>query len=582
MQNDFTIAALHTAYGAGTGAGEVVEEIERRIAAVDDPGIFISRPTAEQMKAEISGLGPFDPVAKPLWGIPFAVKDNIDVAGMETTAACPDFAYRAKEDATVVRRLRNAGAFIIGKTNLDQFATGLVGLRTPYPAPRNALDDALIPGGSSAGSAVAVARALCSFSLGTDTAGSGRIPAGLNGLVGLKPSFGAISTQGVVPACRTLDCVSIFARSPADASAAFAEARGYDPADPYSRVVPAGDAGAPAQVQRIGVPRYEDRVFFGDEAAAAGYQAAVERLAEMGLEITQLPFDAFYRVARLLYEGAWVAERYAAIEAFITSRPEALHPVTRAIIEGASAFSAADAFKAGYQLAALRRETRNLMQGIDALCVPTAPTWYTVEEVLAEPLATNSNLGTYTNFVNLLGLCGMTVPVGRREDGRPESVTFLGRDGADAQVAQLAGSFLAGPVPTSNDTAKRIGILVVGAHMSGLSLNGQLTALDGQFEQATKTAADYCLYALPDSEPAKPGLLRVQPGRGTEIEAELWSLTEEAFGAFVAALPPPMCIGNVKLVDGRLVKGFLVESVAVDMAHDISQFGGWRGFVAAQ
>lgn len=582
MRNDFTIAALHAAYGAGQSVAGVIDEIERRIVAAGDPGIFISRPAAEQMKAEVAALGPFDPVARPLWGIPFAVKDNIDVGGMETTAACPDFAYRAEEDATVVRQLRNAGAIVIGKTNLDQFATGLVGLRTPYPAPRNALDDLLIPGGSSAGSAVAVARGLCSFALGTDTAGSGRIPAGLNGLVGLKPSFGAISTRGVVPACRTLDCVSIFARSPAEASAVFAEARSYDPADPYSRLCPGGDSGAPEQIRRVGVPRREDRVFLGDEAAAAGYQAAVHRLADMGQEIVEIPFEAFYRVAQLLYEGPWVAERYAAVESFITSRPDALHPVTRAIIEGATAFSAVDAFKASYQLAVLHRDTQNLMQGIDALCVPTAPRWYTVEEVRADPIATNSNLGTYTNFVNLLGFCGMTVPAGRREDGRPESVTFLGRNGADAEVALLAESFLAGSVPTPNELAKRVLILVVGAHMSGLPLNDQLTTLDGRFEQAVRTAADYCLYALPDSVPAKPGLLRVSPGEGAEIDAELWSLTENAFGILVASLPPPMCIGNVKLADGRLVKGFLVESVAVDMAQDISKFGGWRSYVTAQ
>ncbi|MGD9868587.1 MAG: allophanate hydrolase, partial [Hyphomicrobiales bacterium] len=408
-----TIEALHRDYAAGKPAGDAVREAFERIAEVDDPGIFIHLPPAESVIAEAEALGSFDPETRPLWGVPFAVKDNIDVAGMPTTAACPAYAYRPGQDAEVVRLLREAGALVIGKTNLDQFATGLVGTRTPYQIPRNALDPELVPGGSSSGSAVAVAQGIAAFALGTDTAGSGRVPAGLNGIVGLKPSLGALSTRGVVPACRTLDCVSIFATSVEDARAVLHVAAKFDQGDPYSRPwQPATRA-----VSRVGVPRPADRQFFGDSAAESAFAATIDGIASTGAGIVELPFEPFYQVARLLYEGPWVAERYAAIESFLASNESQLHPVTRSVILQARGISAADAFKGLYRLEELRREVAALIDGVDLLCVPTAPTWYTLEQNLADPIVTNSNLGTYTNFVNLLGLCGLAIPTGTQADG---------------------------------------------------------------------------------------------------------------------------------------------------------------------
>lgn len=430
-----SIEALHRAYGQGLLAQDVFNAIEDRIAALNDPGIFISRPKWADLMEEVAALGRFDPVAKPLWGVPFAVKDNIDVAGLVTTAACPDYGYVPDRDSVVVRELRQAGAIVIGKTNLDQFATGLVGVRTPFAVPKNALDETLIPGGSSSGSAVAVARRFCTFSLGTDTAGSGRIPAGLNGLVGLKPSLGALSTSGVVPACRSLDCVSIFAASIADAVKVYDVAILFDEDDPYARTITFDkDKG----IKKIGVPETSDRIFFGDRYADEAYSAFLQKMSEAGAEIIEIPFKAFYETARLLYEGPWVAERYAAIEEFFRDKPKSIHPVTKEIIGKAVNISAADTFKAIYRLKTLQRKIDHLIQGVDGLCVPTAPTWYRLDQVADEPIVCNSNLGTYTNFVNLLGLCGLTVPTGRQGDGRPASATFLGKDGDDYALARFA------------------------------------------------------------------------------------------------------------------------------------------------
>ncbi|MEM1361939.1 MAG: allophanate hydrolase [Pseudomonadota bacterium] len=428
----FTLPGLRAAYQAGVTPAEIIAEFQARLEAVNDPGIFIHLPQHEDLIASAEALGSFDP-DKPLWGMPFAVKDNIDVAGMPTTAACPAYAYQPAEDAFVVARLRASGAIPVGKTNLDQFATGLVGVRSPYPIPKNSLDPDIVPGGSSGGSGVVVGHRLLPFSLGTDTAGSGRVPAALNDIVGLKPSLGALSPRGMVPACRTLDTISVFAQSVADARAVFKAAQGYDAAAAYSRRL---DYAAQSDVPlRLGVPGHASLKFFGDDAQAASFAAAVEQAADRGAEMIEIDLTPFYDVAEMLYEGAWVAERFAAIEDVYRMEPDVLHPVTRAIIGKAEELSAADAFRGIYRLAELRRECEPILEAIDMMLVPTVPTFYTLADLEDDPVTPNSNLGTYTNFVNLLDLCALAVPVQPRDDGRPGNVTLIASAGHDLRLA---------------------------------------------------------------------------------------------------------------------------------------------------
>ena len=589
-----TVADILAAHRARTMTPE--ETIRRsfaRIRAYDDPAVFISLRDEREALAEARALADRDR-SLPLYGIPVAVKDNIDVKGLPTTTACPAFAYQPARDATSVARLREAGAIVIGKTNLDQFATGLVGVRSPYGVPRNTLDPALIPGGSSSGSAVAVAAGLVPLALGTDTAGSGRVPAMLNNIVGLKPSLGLVSTYGVVPACRTLDCVSVFALTTDDCWAALAVMAGHDDNDPYSRTRPLGAPGGVPPVLKVGVPRPSERVFFGDDRAARDYAAALDRLAGRGAAIVEIDIEPFYEAAKLLYEGPWVAERYAAAESLIASSPDAMHQITRAIILGGARPTALAAFKAFYRLEELRRAAEHIFRGVDILALPTAPTVYTVAQVLADPIQLNSRLGTYTNFVNLLDLCGLALPAALR-DTRPFGITLLAPGGADALLASIGRVFhadtglplgaLRAPQPALAPLAVRtdggIALAVVGAHLSGMPLNHELIAQGARLVETTATAADYRLYALDGSGPRKPGLLRIAPGKGNTIAVEIWTLPADGFGRFVAAVPPPLSIGSVKLADGRMVKGFLVEAEAVNGARDISAYGGWRAFVAA-
>jgi allophanate hydrolase len=587
----FDIPSLHAAYASGASAADMVDTVFARIADADDPGIFIHLPKKAHVLAAAEALGAFDP-SKPLWGVPFAVKDNIDVAGMPTTAACAEYTYVPEKDATVVALLKAAGAIVIGKTNLDQFATGLVGVRTPYPIPRNAIDPALVPGGSSSGSAVATARGIVSFALGTDTAGSGRIPAGLNNLVGLKPSVGALSTTGVVPACRTLDCVSIFALTVDDASTVFGVAARHDAADPYSSAFAKAVAGPRPPVLTVGVPVKADLKFFGDTQMQAGFEASLEMLKSLGCKLVEVPFGDFYATANLLYEGAWVAERYAAIEGFMKDNEAALHPVTRQIIGGARKLSAADAFRGLYALQAYKAKLASVIASADLFCVPTAPTHYTLAAVLADPVVTNSRLGTYTNFVNLLDMCGMAVPTGKRGDGLPMSITLLAPAGSDGVVAALARDAHAAngmalgatgwmPAPRVEAQADvvsgAIEIAVVGAHLSGMPLNGQLKDLGARFSRAVRTTSHYKLFALAGQSVPKPGMIRADAG--SAIEVEVWELSADAFGRFVAAIPPPLGIGTVSLEDNTLVKGFLAEPAGLAGAVEISSFGGWRRYV---
>jgi allophanate hydrolase len=573
---------------------DTVARCYQRIRAHDDPAIFVSLRDELDALTEAKALSAnHDAAMLPLFGVPVAVKDNIDVEGLPTTAACPDFAYTPSRDATAVARLRAAGAIIIGKTNLDQFATGLVGVRSPYGIPKNPVRGDLVPGGSSSGSAVAVSAGLVPLALGTDTAGSGRVPAMLNNIVGLKPSLGMISTSGVVPACRTLDCVSIFSLTVDDAVAALAAIAGPDEADPFSRDRPLGVITRLPTTLRLGIPRNGQLLFFGDKASEAAYADALKRWRALGATLIEFDLEPFYETARLLYEGPWVAERYLVIRDLLASSPESIHPVTREITIAGARPTAAETFAALYQLQSLRKVASRTFANLDAIVLPTAPTAYTTEQVLANPIELNSRLGSYTNFVNLLDLCGLALPAAMRPDGIPFGITLLAPAGRDALLASIGRVFHAdtklatgakgraqpqlAPLPTRVDDD--IAIAVVGAHLSGMALNGELRALGARFLEAAVTAADYKLFAL-DTKPPKPGMLRVEADQGVSIELEVWALAPAAFGQFVAAVPPPLSIGTVRLADGRTVKGFIVEAAALGAAHDISAFGGWRAYVA--
>ncbi len=437
-----TVAEILNAYRTGDAApADIVARSLARLRARNDPALFISLREEKDVIAEAQALARSGDKTLPLYGIPVAVKDNIDVAGLPTTAACPAFLYSPDKDATVVARLRAAGALVLGKTNLDQFATGLVGVRTPYGVGRNLFDETLIPGGSSTGSALAVGAGIVPLSLGTDTAGSGRVPAAYSNIVGLKPSLGLVSNAGVVPACRTLDCVSVFALTVDDAMTALKAIAGADDADPYSRPRAVGVVGAMPAGVKLGIPPAGQRVFFGDKMSAAAYDAALVKLSDLGATIVEVDMQPFYETARLLYDGPWVAERYLAVKNLIDSAPQSLHPVTRQIIAAGVRATAADAFAAFYRLEALRRVRDRTFRSIDALALPTVPTNYTIEQVLAEPIELNSRLGTYTNFVNLLDLCGLAVPASMRSDGTPFGITLLAPAGADAILASISREF---------------------------------------------------------------------------------------------------------------------------------------------
>ncbi len=590
-----TIAALIAAHRTGQlSPAQTVKRSFQRIREHNDSAIFISLRNESEALAEAEALAAKDAAQLPLFGIPLAVKDNIDVAGMPTTAACPAYAYTPSIDSTVVAKLRAAGAIVIGKTNLDQFATGLVGVRSPYGIPKNPMRADLIPGGSSSGSAVAVSAGLVPLALGTDTAGSGRVPAMLNNLVGLKPSLGLVSAAGVVPACRTLDCVSVFALTVDDAIATLAAIAGPDGTDPFSRNRTLSSLGAFPAKLRLGVPHDGQLIFFGDKSQQAAYDAALQRWTALGATLVGFDLEPFYETARLLYEGPWVTERYLVIRNLLASSSDAIHPVTREITIAGSRISAADTFAALYRLQALRRIAERTFANIDTLVLPTSPTVYSTEQVLANPIELNSRLGTYTNFVNLLDLCALSLPSSIRPDGAPFGITLLAPAGHDAQLAGIGRVFHADTGLTLGATSAaqptlvktppglssdEIAIAVVGAHLSGMVLNGELKTLGGRLLEATVTAPDYRLYALPTTPP-KPGMLRVETGSGASIELEVWALPAASFGKFVAAIPPPLSIGTVRLKDGRGVKGFLVEAAEINGAREISSFGGWRAFVA--
>jgi allophanate hydrolase len=573
--SDSPVTELVSAYrnGSKSPAEELVSRL-RNIQAEGERPIWISRFSESELLAQLDAAD----VAAPLYGVPFAVKDNIDVAGLPTTAACPEFSYLPVRHASVVERLVQAGAIVIGKTNLDQFATGLVGTRTPYGICSSVFDSRYISGGSSSGSAVALAKGQVAFSLGTDTAGSGRVPAAFNALLGLKPTRGLLSTRGVVPACRSLDCISIFAKSSADAELLLAVSAGFDAHDAFSRQRGAVNALGDAR-PRLAVPQPKDLEFFGDDESAELFLAAVERARSFGAEISRFDLEPFREAAALLYAGPWVAERSTVVAELLDKNPDAVHPVVRSIIEGGRGYSAEASFRALYRLGELRLRAQQVLGGCHALLLPTAPTHYTIQEVLDNPLELNARLGTYTNFVNLLDLSALAVPAGFKRSGLPFGVTFMAPAFHDQRLLELGRLFAGEAQPAQSPAYDCVWLAVAGAHLSGQPLNHELTSRGAQRIRTSKTAAEYRLYAL-DTVPPKPGLVHAPGENAHAIEVEIWELTREAFGSFVAQIPAPMTIGMTKLADGSLVKGFSCEPYALQGAREISQFGSWRAFKA--
>jgi allophanate hydrolase len=572
------VAALLAAYRDGTlDPRDAVEEAYARAQAAGRPTWISLLPWAhvsERLEALRSA-----PPDLPLRGVPFAAKDNLDVAGAQTTAGCPAFAYTPAQSAAAVVRLVHAGAIPIGKTNLDQFATGLTGTRSPYGACASVVEPRLISGGSSSRSAVAVADGTVPFALGTDTAGSGRVPAAFNGIVGHKPTRGLVSTRGSVPARLSLDCVSIFAREVGDAARVLEVMTHRDPLDPYARSVAALPAAGPAP--RVAVPRAGDLDFVGDAGAARAWDRLRATAAALAWELVEVDVEAFVEAGRLMYDGPWVAERYAAMGAFIARHREGCdETVARIVLEGATA-RAADLFAAMHRLAALSRAADAVWATADALLLPTAPTVFTHAQVAEEPVARNSVLGTYTNFANLLDCCGVAVPGPARDDGLPFGVTLYGPAGADRRVLDLAARW-SGAAPYENMTAPAsVALAVVGAHLSGEPLNGELLHLGARLRETTRTAGGYRLYALPGTVPAKPGLVAGGADAGPGIEVEVYDLSPNALGRLMAAVPAPLTIGTITLADGRAVKGFLCEAHAVRDAADITHHAGWRAYRAA-
>ena len=566
-------------------AVSVIRDVLARLAVYDkvQPQAWISRfaPQALLQAAEAVDMRVAAGEQLPLAGVPFAAKDNIDVAGIDTTAACPSFAYRPHGSAAVVERLLAAGAICIGKTNLDQFATGLNGSRSPYGAPVNAYNRAYVSGGSSSGSAVAVAAGLVAFALGTDTAGSGRVPAAFQYLVGLKPSRGRWSSRGVVPACKTLDCVTVLASSTADAGLVDSVVAGFDPHDAFSVALP----DVPRDARRIGVPKQSQRLWFGDLESERFFERALATLAASGATLIEFDLAPFSEAAQLLYGGPWVAERTAALAAVIASNPPDFDPVVREVVSPGLKIGAVNLFNGIYRLAELKRHADQLWGDIDLMLLPTTGSTYRLAEMRAAPIALNSALGAYTNFVNLLDMAAIAVPAGVRDNGTGFGITFIGPAGSDRALLDAGASYLAAaalPPPPPLDLEGRmqtVKLAVVGAHLKDMPLHWQLTSREAKFVTATTTAPAYKLYAMADTVPPKPALIHTGDG-GAAIAVEVYELDVAAFGSFVAEVPPPLAIGTVTLADGSMVKGFVAEPRAITGAEDITALGGWRAYVA--
>lgn len=571
-QEWLTTKRLENAYRSGLlSPRDVVASIFKRITEADNPNVWIHLLSEAELEPYLERLDSVDPESLPLYGIPFAIKDNIDLVGVPTTAACPAYAYTPEYSAPVVEQLIEAGAIPIGKTNLDQFATGLVGVRTPYGAPRNPYAPERVPGGSSCGSAVALSEGMVTFSLGTDTAGSGRVPAAFNKLWGVKPSKGRLSTTGLVPACRSLDCISIFALNAADSQAVLKVAEGYDVEDAYSHET----FDAPLLVSKmIGIPQAEQLMFFGDAGYQAAWVNAVHALQAKGWEVVEIDFEPFLKAARLLYEGPWVSERTTVLQDFLKTNADDFFPATRSIIAGGVDNTACEAFAAAYKLADLKRESEAVWEGLAAIVTPTAGGFPTLAELEADPIGPNSQLGYYTNFMNLLDLCAVATPAGETESGLPFGITWIAPRDSDKALIEIADK---GPTVLTEED-ETLSILLFGAHMKGLPLNKQVVNLGGEFVAAVQTAAQYKMIYLPDPAPHRPGIIRVGEG-GFSIAAEEWRLPKASLGTLLESIQQPLGLGQIELLDGRKVHGFLCEAAAAANAKDISSTGGWRGFL---
>jgi allophanate hydrolase len=572
-----TVADHRRAAAAGVSARDRVDAALDALAASGDPAILVGAPLVELARADAARLDGIDPATLPLHGVPFVVKDNIDVAGAPTTAACPGFARVATRDATVVARLRAAGAVVVGKANLDQFATGLVGTRSPYGTPRNPYDADVVPGGSSSGSAVAVARGFVPFALGTDTAGSGRVPAAMCGIVGLKGTVGRVSSAGVVPAVRRIDCTTVFAGTVGDAALVMGLAGGYDETDPWSR----RPAFGTTDVRVVGVPDHWPDGAAPDAATLRLFDAAVDRLRALGCAVAPFDLEPFLAAGALLYGGPLVAERLASVGAALAAHAADADPTVAAIIRESARWSAADAYDTEYRLAALRRDVAPVLAAVDALALPTTPGVARLAEVAADPRGANSRLGRYTTFANLLDLAAVALPMGARPDGLPAGLQLIGPAWSDDALVALAARLSGEPVPPRTlPTRDEVPLVVVGAHLRGQPLNGQLTERGARFLASTTTAGCYRLFAMADAVPPKPALVRAATG-GRPIAVEVWSLPSDQVGGFLTLVPPPLALGTVELADGTWQKGFVCEPRALDGATDITGHGGWLAYRAS-
>ncbi|MGY2198426.1 allophanate hydrolase [Pseudomonas gingeri] len=586
MKNDLQLDVLRARYASGECSPRRLILALREQAEALNPefNLFIHLLSVEELEPYLAALESASLDNLPLYGVPFAIKDNIDLAGIPTTAACPAFAYTPSRSATLVRQLIDLGAVPLGKTNLDQFATGLNGTRSPYGACRNSVLADYPSGGSSAGSPLTVALGLTSFALGTDTAGSGRVPAALNNLVGLKATRGLLSTAGVVPACRTLDCVTTFTATAAEASRLLALTAQADPEDDYSRANPAWNDGlafGAVRPFRFGLPRPQDLEFFGCDEGPGLFAAAVERLQALGGEAVSLDLSPFLEAARLLYEGPWVAERYSVVGELAQTRPEAVLPVIHAVLAKAPQVSGVQTFRAQYRLQALKAECDRLMAGLDCVLTPTIGRPVTLAELAEEPVLRNAELGYYTNFMNLLDYAAVAVPSGFMDNGLPWGVTLFGRAFTDQYLLSLANACQDGKAPAQparNDQAR---LVVCGAHLDGLALNGQLRQRGATLLESTRSSADYRLYALAGGPVRRPGMVRVAEG-GVAIAVEVWQLPSRELGSFLTGIPAPLGLGKVQLEDGRWETGFICEGHGLAGATDISAWGGWRAWLSSQ
>ncbi|MBX2857977.1 MAG: allophanate hydrolase [Cellvibrionaceae bacterium] len=594
---DMTIAGLSEHYRAKDFTPrELLLTLRKTIQAHSENPVFIYLLSEAELEPYFTALEAKDSQHLPLYGIPFAIKDNIDLAGVSTTAGCPDFAYTAQHHAHVVQQLIDAGAIPVGKTNLDQFATGLVGTRSPWGPCRNALNQSYISGGSSSGSAVAVANNWVSFALGTDTAGSGRVPASLNNLVGLKPSCGLLSNSGVVAACKTIDCVSLLCLTAHDANTVFDVAAHYDIRDPFARKNPYdnGPRYGLSEIKscKIGVPANAEREFFGNREAEQLFAAGIEQLRAIGADIVEIDFSPFAAAARLLYEGPWVVERYLTMQTLLQKSPDSILPVIRRIVEGSDVAPAGEVYQAIYRLNQLKQLALAELDKVDCIVTPTNGTAYTIEELLNDPIQLNSNLGYYTNFMNLLDFCAISVPSGFYGSEVGFGLTLFAGACTDKMLLSLAGqlqqsnqlSLGAGNLKYPPHEASplavtdTVDVAVCGAHLQGFPLNWQLSERGASKLCATTTAKAYRLYALAGGPPYRPGLVRDETN-GEKIQLEVWRIPKALFGGFVAEIPQPLGIATLELADGSWVCGFSCEAYATDNAKDITHFGGWANYM---